>query len=114
MIVPSTPAGAQTPSWRKAALRWVGPSLAAAFVLQAALWLMDWMDWIPRSHHNWVSDLYWPAFALTILLSGNPHLPSYTVAFLAQVLETFLMIFALVVGIVTARYLALRRRRSRA
>jgi len=112
MIAPNRLAGAQAPSWRKAALRWAGPSLATAFVLQAALWLMDWMDWLPQTG-DWLGDLYLPAAVLAILLSGNPHLINEAAAFLAQVLQTFLMIFALVVGIVTARYLALRRRRSR-
>ena len=102
-------------SWRKAALRWAGLSLAMAFVLEAALWLMWWYggDWIRSQTGDRLFDLYMPALVLAIYFSGNPHNLNEAVAFLAETLQTFLMIFPLAVGIMTARYLALRRRRSR-
>src|SRR6266851_5483785 len=102
-------------SWRKAVLRWAVLSLAMAFVLEAALWLMWWYggDWLRSQTGDWILDLYVPAFVLAIVLSGNPHNMNEGVVFFAELLQTFLMIFPLAVGIVTARYLALRRRRSR-
>jgi hypothetical protein len=111
MIAP----GAQPPSWRKAAFRWAGPSLAMAFVLEVALWVMWWYggDWLRSQTGDWILDLYMPALVLAIFISGNPHNINEAVVFFAELLQTFLMIFALAVGIVTARYLALRRRRSR-
>jgi len=102
-------------SWRKAAIRCAGLSLAIAVLLEAALWLMWWYagDWLRSQTGDWIFDLYMPAFVLAILLSGNPHNINEAVVFFAELLQTFLMIFPLAVGIVTARYLALRRRRSR-
>ena len=70
------------------------------------------MGWIPQPG-GWLRDLYLPTLALAIFLSENPHNMNEAVVFFAGLLQTFLMIFALVLGIVTARYLALRRRRSR-
>ncbi len=115
MVASDGPAGGQALSWRKAVLRWAGWSLAMAAALETALWLMWWYggDWLRSLMSGWLFDLYMPAMLLEIAISGDPHKSNAAVAFLAELLQTFLMIFPLVAGIITARYLALRRRRSR-
>ena len=115
MMAPDTVAGGQSPSWRKLALRWAGLSLAAAFVLQSALWLA-WLyagEWFRAQTGDWLIDLYLPALVVTISLSENAHDFNEWLAFLAELLQTFLMVFALAIGTIAARHLALRRRRSR-
>ncbi len=115
MVASEGPAGGQALSWRKAVLRWAGVSLAIAAALETALWLMWWYggDWLRSLISDWLFDLYMPAMLLDIAISGDPHKSNAAVAFLAELLQTFLMIFPLAVAIMTARYLALGWRRSR-
>ena len=113
-MAPNTAASGSASSWRKLALRWMGLSLAIAFVLQSALWLM-WSyagDWMRSETGDRLFDLYLPAVVVAIYLSGNPHDFNEWVAFFAAVLQTSLMVFVPAMVIVTAQYLAGRARRS--
>lgn len=100
-------------NWRSVVLRSALLALAAAFALEAALWLMWWYgaDWMRELIGGRLFDLYMPAVVLAIALSGgNPHNINEAVAFLAELLQTFLMIFPLAVGIAMARFFARRHR----
>jgi hypothetical protein len=114
MMAPNTVAGGRVPSWRTLALRWMGLSLAIALVLQSALWLM-WSyagEWMRAATGDWLFDLYLPAVVVAIYLSGNPHDFNEWVAFVAEVLQTSLVVFVLAMMTMTVRYLYRCGRRS--
>lgn len=87
---------------RKVARRSAVLSLAVALLVVSAWWLFG------QTLDGWLFVLYMPALMLAMLVSSGPHDISATAGFVAQVLQTFLMLF-LVVFII---HLFWQRRRS--
>ncbi len=79
-------------NWRKAASRLAWGSLVIAIVAVSGWWISG------RLLDGWLFMLYLPALAVTIYLSGGPHDISPVIGFIAQVIQTFLMIYLIVIG----------------
>jgi hypothetical protein len=95
--------------WHKSAIRLVWWSFGIAVALVGILWTL-WRissDWI----NDWVLFVYKPAFVGAAYVSGDPHDMNAVVWFLAQVFQTFLMIYLIAGGVLAAWYL-LRRTHS--
>lgn len=88
---------------RRVARRSAVLSLAVALLAVSAWWLFG------HTLDGWLFVLYLPALMLAMLVSTGPHDISAAAGFVAQVLQTFLMLFLLVF----LGHFFWRRRRSR-
>jgi hypothetical protein len=73
---------------------WISLTIAVAAV--TAWWI--WGGFLD----GWLYNLYWPSLAVAIALSGNLHDINPVIGFVAQVVQTFLMIYivALCIGVI--------------
>jgi hypothetical protein len=92
-------------NWRKTARRLAELSLAIALLAVSAWWLSG------RLLDGWLLTLYLPALMLAMMVSGGPHNIAAAAGFIAQVLQTFLMLYCASFGLaVLCHYLRPRRR----
>lgn len=88
---------------RKIIIRLMWWSLAIAVIAVSAWWI--WGGLL----EGWLFALYTPAQAVTIFISGNPHNINPVVGFIAQIIQSFLMIYIVAIGIVTTSTMMRRR-----
>jgi hypothetical protein len=97
-------------AWRNTALRLTWWSLGISCAAVAILWLVWQFTAGPlRARAGDVAILFLPALAIASLVSGGPHDLNPFVWFVAQVVQTFLMTYAVGLGIVAARHVLRRR-----
>lgn len=103
-----------TIDWRKSSSRAVWWSFGIAFITISSLWidhaLFRLIDY--AIFNDWLFNIYIPSLAVTIFLSGDLHSINGIIYFIAQLIQTFLMIYLVVMGTIAAFYY-LRKRRGK-
>lgn len=89
--------------WRKSARRAAWWSFGIALITVSAWWIFGgFLD-------GWLFALYMPSLAIAIFFSGGPHSINPVIGFIAQLIQTFLMIYVVVMGTI---YLRIKRRKT--